>query len=94
MGSIHGQWPGHESVDLVAVGYGEFLVPVIADWIKSGYSRIEAPETGRIEEKEFSTFVFSGSPPTLSLDFIKRPDWRRSEPFSASSRAVSRPRRT
>ncbi len=79
MGSIHGQWPGHESVDLVAVGYGEFLVPVIADWIKSGCSRIEAPETGRIEEKEHSTFVFSGSPPTLSLDFIERPDWRRSE---------------
>jgi radical SAM superfamily enzyme YgiQ (UPF0313 family) len=79
MGSIHGKWPGHESVDLVAVGYGEFLVPVLADWIKSGFSRIDAPETGRIEDKELSTFVFSGSPPSASLDFIERPDWRRSE---------------
>jgi len=79
MGSIHGEWPGHESVDLVAVGYGEFLVPVVADWIKSGFSEIKAPGPGRIEDKALSKFVFSGSPPTRSLDFIKRPDWRRSE---------------
>lgn len=79
MGSIHRQWPGHRSVDLVAVGYGEFLVPVIADWIRSGYSRIEAPETGRIEKKELSEFVFSGSPAGRSLDFIEKPDWVRSE---------------
>ena len=79
MGSIHGEWQGHELVDLVAVGYGEFLVPILADWIKSGFTKTGAPVTGRIEEKEFSTFVFSGSPPTLSLDFIERPDWKRSE---------------
>ena len=79
MGSIHGQWSGHEAVDIVAIGYGEMLVPALADWMKSGFSRIEAPATGRIEEKELSTFVFSGSPPTLSLDFIEKPDWRRSE---------------
>jgi radical SAM superfamily enzyme YgiQ (UPF0313 family) len=79
MGSIHGQWSGHESVDLVAVGYGEMLIPVLADWIKSGFSDVTAPETGRVEEKALSTFVFSGSPSSQSLDFIERPDWRRSE---------------
>ena len=79
MGSIHSQWLGHESVDVVAVGYGEFLVSVIADWIRSGFKDIKAPATGRIEEKQHSTFVFSGSPSTLSLDFIEKPDWLRSE---------------
>jgi anaerobic magnesium-protoporphyrin IX monomethyl ester cyclase len=79
MGSIHGQWPGHESIDLVAVGYGEMLIPVLAEWIKSGFRQIQAPQTGRVEEKSLSTFVFSGSPATLSLDFITRPDWLRSE---------------
>ena len=79
MGSIHGEWGGHESIDLVAVGYGELLVPVLADWIKSGFKQIDAPANGKIEEKQHSTFVFGGSPPTLSLDFIEKPDWRRSE---------------
>jgi len=79
MGSIHGEWQGHESVDIVAVGYGEMLVPVLADWIKSGFKDIKAPATGRIEQKQHSSFVFSGSPMTLSLDFIKKPDWLRSE---------------
>ena len=79
MGSIHGEWQGHESVDIVAVGYGEMLVPALADWIKSGFKDIKAPATGRIEQKQHSAFVFSGSPMTLSLDFIKKPDWLRSE---------------
>lgn len=88
MGSIHGQWQGHESVDLVAVGYGEMLVPVLADWIKSGFTNVTAPETGRVEEKGLSTFVFSGSPPSRSLDFIERPDWRRSEADHATRYAM------
>lgn len=79
MGIIHGEWEGHESIDVIAVGYGEFLVPVLADWIKSGFKDLSAPVTGGVEQKQHSAFVFSGSPMALSLDFIKKPDWRRSE---------------
>jgi radical SAM superfamily enzyme YgiQ (UPF0313 family) len=78
-GTLVHSWQGDETIDVVAVGYGEFLVPVLADWIKSGFERLSAPATGRMEKREKSVFVYSGVPSSLSLDFIEPPDWRQSE---------------
>jgi len=78
-GSMTNTWQGHKLVDLIAIGYGEYLIPQICHWIKSGYTQLKAPPTGRLEERDHSTFIFSGVPPTLSLDHLPRPDWSLSQ---------------
>jgi anaerobic magnesium-protoporphyrin IX monomethyl ester cyclase len=78
-GALPKSWQGHPSIDIVAVGYGEYLVPPICQWIKSSYQTLAAPPTGRLEHKQHSAFMYSGVPQTLSLDFIERPDWKAAE---------------
>jgi len=75
VGSMSNDWQGHKLVDLVAIGYGEYLIPEICHWIKSDCSQLRAPSTGRLEGRAHSTFVFSGVPPSHSLDHLPRPDW-------------------
>lgn len=75
-GALPKTWQGHPFIDVVAVGYGEFLVHPLSEWIKSGYQKLTAPPTGRIERKLHSVFMYSGVPQTNSLDFIERPDWK------------------
>jgi len=74
-GTIHNHWKGHSSIDVVAVGYGEFLVPRLAAWIRSDFKELEPPPRGRLERRDPSQFIFSGSPDSLNLDFIERPNW-------------------
>src|SRR5690606_23345297 len=50
-------------------------------WIKSGFSEIEPPEQGRIEQKEHSLFLFSGVPDSKNLDFLPTPDWSVAEKY-------------
>lgn len=78
-GTLSKAWQGHDKVDIVAMGYGEFLIPVLARWIKSKFNLLQAPENGRIEHRHQSIFLYSGVPSGLSLDFIERPDWGQSE---------------
>lgn len=68
-------WRGSKSVDVVAVGYGELLVPALAAWIRSGYATLEAPPTGRVLQSGQSLFIYSGYPPGRSLDALAAPDW-------------------
>lgn len=75
MGTLGSEWEGHPSIDLIAVGYGEFLIPPIARWIKSEFQTLLPPPRGRLERRKNGPFLFSGSPETLSLDFIEKPDW-------------------
>lgn len=79
MGTLHSQWDGLEEIDIVAIGYGEYLVPQIADWIKSGYVALTAPQRGRIDRKRKSLFLYSGVPEGLSLDILPEPDWKIAE---------------
>ncbi len=79
---LHGSWPGHPDVAILAVGYGELLVPVIADWIKSGYSTIKPPKGGRVTTVGGNTVVYSGSPDEKSLDWLPTPDWKYDCPLS------------
>lgn len=79
---VHHQWPGHPDVDVVAVGYGELLVPVLCDWIKSGYERLDAPPGGLVVESNGNLMLYSGNPADKSLDWIPTPDWEHAENYS------------
>jgi len=72
---LHETWPGVRGVDLVAVGYGEWLVPAIVDWVKSGYQVLEPPPRGHIEHRGDTPIMYSGLPPDRDLDELTRPDW-------------------
>jgi hypothetical protein len=72
---IHKQWPGIEGVEVVAVGYGELLIPSLVDWMNSGYTRLDAPISGSVQTRNATTIVYSGLPISKSLDFLPRADW-------------------
>lgn len=75
-GSLYKNWEGDPLVEIMAIGYGEYLVPVLATWIKSEYKNLTAPTNGRIVEKGATTLLFSGVPDSKSLDSLPTPDWR------------------
>jgi anaerobic magnesium-protoporphyrin IX monomethyl ester cyclase len=68
-------WQGVPEVDLLAVGYGELLVPALVRYIRSGYSELVAPASGRIEERAAMRVLRSGAPQSRDLDFLPTPDW-------------------
>lgn len=74
-GTLHLNWEGSAFIDILAVGYGETLVPVLATWIRSGFRTLVPPERGRLQHAGPTQVLFSGMPPTLSLDALDRPDW-------------------
>lgn len=74
-GILHDRWQGAPELDVLAVGYGERLVAPLADWIRSGYRTLEAPEGGRLIQKGSTAFLYSGVPSGLSLDGLPTPDW-------------------
>jgi anaerobic magnesium-protoporphyrin IX monomethyl ester cyclase len=78
-GILHHSWPGHDAVDVLAIGYGELLVPALARWMRSDYRRLEAPAGGRIETRHGNTFVYSGVPASKNLDDLCTPDWTLAE---------------
>jgi len=78
-GSLCNHWEGSPEVDVLAIGYGELLVPSLVDWIKSDYKELSKPEFGRIEKKRDTLFLYSGVPKSLNLDFLPTPNWKLSE---------------
>lgn len=78
-GTLRKKWQGDPCVDIVTVGYGEYLIPCLASWIKSDFKTLPEPPYGSIEKREGSLFLISGVPKTLSLDFIEKPDWAQSQ---------------
>jgi radical SAM superfamily enzyme YgiQ (UPF0313 family) len=74
-GIIHDQWEGMPEVDILAIGYGELLVEPLVDWIRSGFTCLKAPASGRLVAKKYSQFLYSGVPATKNLDFLTRPEW-------------------
>jgi len=73
------RWDGDEDVDILAAGYGEFLARPLADWIRSGFTELTPPPTGRVVPRGRTQVLYSGVPPTTSLDLLPTPDWARSE---------------
>ncbi len=78
---IHNEWPVTPKVDVVAVGYGEMLVPAIAAWVHSGYRSIPAPIRGEVKVQNGTTIVYSGVPISKSLDWMPTPDWKLAERY-------------
>ena len=74
-GTLHNDWGGDPRVDVLAIGYGEFLIPQLANWIRSDYRDLSPPSKGRLVQKNQTAFLYSGVPDSLSLDFLPRPDW-------------------
>jgi anaerobic magnesium-protoporphyrin IX monomethyl ester cyclase len=62
-------------VELLAVGYGEFLVPSLVQWMRSGFTKLEAPAGGRLSALGPTQVLHSGVPQTTNLDFLTTPDW-------------------
>jgi anaerobic magnesium-protoporphyrin IX monomethyl ester cyclase len=62
-------------VDLLAIGYGEYLVPEIAEWIKSDFKSLSSPARGRIVTSGKVQLLYSGAPASRHLDDLVTPDW-------------------
>jgi len=73
------QWHDTPEVEVIAPGYGEFLVPVLAEWIRSGFQTLNAPAGGRLLDRGQTKVVYSGVPHSEDLDFLTTPDWELSE---------------
>ncbi len=62
-------------VDVLAVGYGEILVPILASYLRSGFQTLSASTPASVERRGNSTILRSGVPTTRSLDALVTPDW-------------------
>jgi|GEM_PF-1230643 len=72
-------WEGVPQVDVLAVGYGEFLVPAIVSYIRSGFTALIPPPTGCVEMRRWTRVLRGGVPDSKDLDFLPTPDWARAE---------------
>lgn len=72
-------WDGMPEVDVLAVGYGEMLVPALVRYIRSGFVTLEPPAGGRLERRTHTRVLHSGVPQGSSLDFLPTPDWAQAE---------------
>jgi radical SAM superfamily enzyme YgiQ (UPF0313 family) len=78
-GLLANHWQDTPEVEVLAPGYGEFLVPALADWIRSGFRTLRAPAGGRLIERGGTKILYSGVPHSEDLDFLPTPDWELSE---------------
>ena len=65
---------GIPGVDILAVGYGEILVPILVAYLRSGFRTLTAPPPASIERRRHSVVLRSGVPATRSLDALTTPD--------------------
>lgn len=79
LGQLSGDGAGGASgplggIDVLAVGHGELLVPVLAAWMRGEYRELAPPPGGRVAQRGRVTVVWSGQP-GRDLDVLPRPDW-------------------
>ncbi|MCB9792080.1 MAG: radical SAM protein [Alphaproteobacteria bacterium] len=79
VGMLHAGWTPIPEVDLLAVGWGERLVPALARWIRSGFTELVPPEGGRLEHRGPTPCLIAGLPEARSLDALPAPDWALAE---------------
>ncbi len=72
-------WDGTGEIDVLAAGYGEFLIPSLVNWMRSGFTNLVPPEGGRLIQRDGAQILQSGVPPTNNLDFLMTPDWSLSQ---------------
>jgi anaerobic magnesium-protoporphyrin IX monomethyl ester cyclase len=68
-------WDGSPLCDVLAVGYGEMLIPTLVRWMRSGFTALVPGERGRVIQRAHTALLFSGTPDSMSLDHLARPDW-------------------
>jgi anaerobic magnesium-protoporphyrin IX monomethyl ester cyclase len=73
------QWQDTPEVEVLAPGYGEFLVPALVEWMRSGFRTLAPPPAGRLVTRGQTTVIYSGVPHSEDLDFLPTPDWAVSE---------------
>lgn len=78
---LHHDWPGVPGLDVLAVGYGELLVPSLAAWMRAGFRDLAPPPTGRIVRAGDTTLLYSGVPDSKDLDSLPTPDWSLAEEY-------------
>ncbi|MDK2126903.1 B12-binding domain-containing radical SAM protein [Parachitinimonas caeni] len=76
LGSLHPDWQDLDGVDTLAIGYGEYLIPALADYIRSGFTQLVPPLGGRLQQRGRTKLLFSGLPAGRSLDALPEADWR------------------
>jgi anaerobic magnesium-protoporphyrin IX monomethyl ester cyclase len=74
-GLLADTWTGMADVDVLAVGYGEMLVPILARYILSDYRCLEAVPPAVVQKRGDGWMLRSGVPSSSSLDGLPTPDW-------------------
>ncbi len=75
VGIVHGRWQPMAGVDVLAVGYGEVLVPALAAWIRSGYRAFPPAEAYTVESRAGCVLLRAVRPEGRSLDALPSADW-------------------
>ena len=78
-GLLAKDWQGTPEIEVLAAGYGEFLIPALAEWMRSGFRTLNAPGGGRLLDRGRTIVIYSGVPQSEDLDFLPTPDWELSE---------------
>jgi radical SAM superfamily enzyme YgiQ (UPF0313 family) len=84
-GVMHGAWNGCPGVDVLAVGYGELLVPALVAWIRGDFDKLLPPERGRVVMRGNTIVVYSGAPADSNLDWLPRPEWSLAEKYHGAT---------
>ena len=73
---------GIAGLDVLAIGYGELIVPQLAAWIRAGLGgEIEPPPGGRTQQRGTTTVLHAPEPESTNLDFLTAPDWSLAERY-------------
>ena len=78
-GALPADWPGDARIDVLAVGYGESLVPALVAWMRTGYGKMPVPEGGRLRVAGPTTVLHGALPAGTSLDNLPVADWALSQ---------------
>ncbi len=71
-------------VDIVAIGHGEYLVPAIANWIRSDFSHLMPhpnSQGSKVEEIGRIKILYSGHPESSNLDMFPAANWEMMERY-------------
>lgn len=75
VGLLHREWRPMAGVDVLAVGYGETLLPAIARWIRAGRGTFPPGDDYDVEQRAGCQVVRAHRPTSKSLDGLPRADW-------------------
>lgn len=72
------------NVEVVAIGHGEYLVPILCEWIKTDFKELKPHPTAsgsKIEKLNNIQVLYSGHPESSNLDMFPAADWKLAETY-------------